>query len=295
MLEAPHGPLLMVALAPAGRALSPADRAACFAAMECALAAVVAADPALTLQVEPGLMAQLGGPDEASLDRAVEAVKASCDVEVGTPQVSCREAVRSTVETEDELTRAELYARIKLRVAPRAGGFTIDPCLPGGLPPALLAAAVEGVRDAARAGTLAGFPVAATGVTLLDGWYHEIHSTPAAFAEVGRHALWGALALAGHILEPVMRVEATAPEAYEGAIAGDFVSRRGELVGRAVRGGEVTVMALVPLANLLRYAADLASLTGGTGRHDSRFGGYRPAPGGGRDEPPPAAEAALRA
>lgn len=295
MHEAPYGPLLTIVLAPAQRAYSPKGQAALFATMVRALEAIVAGDPALSLKVDDGLLAQLGGPDEASLGRAIDAVKAVCPVEFGAPQVSYREAVRSTVKIDRTFKHEGLFARIRLRVAPREGGFAIDPCLPGGLPPALLAAAVEGVKDAARAGTLAGFPVVATGVSVVDGAWHEVDSTPAAFAQAGRHALWEALARVGHLLEPVMRVEASAPEDYEGAIAGDFVSRRAEVVTREGHGDAVTVEALVPLANLLGYAGDLASLTRGVGRYGSRFAFYRAAPRGGRGDPPQAAEAALRA
>ncbi len=297
MDEAPYGPLLTIAVAPAERPpswVSPRARAVRFDAMVRELMAIIAANRALTLDVDPGLMAQLGGPDEASLDRAVDVLKASCDVDVGAPQVSYREAVCSTVEIDRTLKRSGLFARVRLRVALGTGGFTVDPCLPGGLPPALLAGAVAGLMEAARAGTLAGFPIAATLVTLLDGAWHETDTTPDAFAEVTRDALRGALRQAGRLLEPVMRVEAVAPEDYEGALVGDFTSR-GEVVAREGRGSDVAVTGLVALANMLGYASDLRRLTQGRGHFTSRFALYRPVPRGGGDDPPPAAEAALRA
>src|ERR671920_586954 len=122
----------------------------------------------------------------------------------------------------------------------------------------------KGVQDAMQHGTVAGYPVKGVRVKLFDGSYHTVDSSEMAFKLAGSLAMKDALARANPVLlEPIMLVTASVPEGSVGDVMGDLSSRRGRPLGTEAVGGMTEVKAEVPMAEILTYAPDLRSLTGG--------------------------------
>ncbi len=113
-------------------------------------------------------------------------------------------------------------------------------------------------------------------MTLVDGKYHPVDSSEMSFKMAGSLGFKEAMAKAGPVmLEPISMLEVTVPSAYQGDIMGDLNSRRGRVQGtEAVGGGEQMITALVPTSEILRYAIDLRSITGGRGRFSARHDHY---------------------
>jgi elongation factor G len=125
-----------------------------------------------------------------------------------------------------------------------------------------------------------GHPVVDIKVTLTDGKEHSVDSSEMAFRAAGRLALREALAAANPIvLEPMVRIEVTVPASAQGDVMGDLTSRRGRIEGAGSAGpAEQVVTAVVPESEVVRYAVDLRSLTGGRGRFTLEHERYEPLP-----------------
>jgi elongation factor G len=138
----------------------------------------------------------------------------------------------------------------------------------------------KGVRDAMQRGTVAGYPVKGVRVTVYDGSYHSVDSSEMAFKMAGSIAMREALSSASPVLlEPIMLVTASVPETAVGDVMGDLSSRRGRPMGTEVVGGMTEVRAEVPMAEMLSYAPDLRSITGGQGEYTMEFLRYEEIPG----------------
>ena len=130
-----------------------------------------------------------------------------------------------------------------------------------------------------QAGVLAGYPVEDVKVELIDGSYHDVDSSEAAFKVAGSMAIKDALRKSNPvILEPVMAVEVETPEEYTGFVMGDIPSRRGLIQGQEQRGSAVVIEAKVPLGNMFGYATDLRSGTQGRATYTMQFVSYEPVP-----------------
>ena len=130
-----------------------------------------------------------------------------------------------------------------------------------------------------NSGVLAGYPVEDVRVELIDGSYHEVDSSEAAFKIAGSMAIKDALKKgAPVILEPMMAVEVETPEEYIGFVMGDIPSRRGLIQGQDKRGNAAIVSAKVPLSNMFGYATDLRSGTQGRASYTMQFDSYEPVP-----------------
>ncbi len=149
------------------------------------------------------------------------------------------------------------------------------------IPTSFIPAVEKGVKDALASGPVAGFPVGGVRVRLFDGQYHTVDSSEAAFRMAGVLAMREALESASPVLlEPIMRVRITVPEDSVGDVIGDLNSRRGRPHGMEPRGSGMTeVEAEVPMAEMLSYAPDLRSLTGGRGDYTLELQGYEEVPG----------------
>jgi len=132
-----------------------------------------------------------------------------------------------------------------------------------------------------QAGVLAGYPVKGVRVRLFDGAYHSVDSSEIAFKLAGLHAMnKQALEQANPVLlEPIMLVTLSVPEAYVGDVIGDLNSRRGRPQGMEPVGAMTEIKAEVPMAEMLTYAPDLRSITGGQGDYTLEFLHYEEAPG----------------
>ena len=134
----------------------------------------------------------------------------------------------------------------------------------GVIPREFIPAVEKGVKEALENGVLAGYPMVDVKVALYDGTYHEVDSSEMAFKIAGSMALQAAVKQAQlTLLEPIMKVEVTTPEEFMGDVIGDLSSKRAQILGTAQRGKVRIITALVPLAELSRYATILRSMTKG--------------------------------
>src|SRR5437773_4530780 len=159
-------------------------------------------------------------------------------------------------------------------------GYEFSDEIVGGVIPQSFRPAVDkGIQAAMRHGGLAGAPVQALRVHLIDGSYHSVDSSEMAFKIAGSMAFKQAYEQADPVLlEPIMDVELTVPDDSVGAVNGDLNSRRGRLQGMEPAGGMTTIKAEVPMSEILTYSQSLTSLTGGRGDYHMSFARYEEVP-----------------
>jgi elongation factor G len=169
---------------------------------------------------------------------------------------------------------------IEVQPMPRGEGFEFVDHIVGGVIPRNFIPAVEkGVHDAMNEGFLAGFPVVDVRVILYDGSHHPVDSSEMAFKIAGSIGFKAAAQKAQPtLIEPIMNVEVTVPDECVGDIIGDLNSRRGRVLGMTPRGHATVVAAEVPLAEMLSYAPDLTSMTGGRGDYHMEMLRYEEVP-----------------
>lgn len=170
--------------------------------------------------------------------------------------------------------------RIVIEPLPTGEGFSFANEIRGGaIPGGFIPAVKRGVREAMEHGAVAGYPVKDVRVRLVDGAYHSVDSSEMAFRIAGALAMRQALAQARPVLlEPIMLVTVSVPEASVGDVIGDLNSRRGHPLGMEPSGGMTEVRAEVPMAEMLTYAPDLRSITGGQGEFAMEFLRYDEVP-----------------
>jgi elongation factor G len=203
---------------------------------------------------------------------------------VGRPQVSYRESISRPVEKVDyryvkQTGGRGQYGHVVLELQPGEPGTGIlfENAIIGGVIPREYIPGVEkGVREAAEAGVLAGFPVTDIKVRLYDGSFHEVDSSEMAFKMAGLFAFKEGVQRGGPVLqEPVMKVEVVAPDDFLGDIMGQINARRGIIQGMEMRPGNAqAIRAMVPLAEMFGYATDLRSMTQGRGVFTMEFDHY---------------------
>jgi elongation factor G len=148
----------------------------------------------------------------------------------------------------------------------------VDQIKGGVIPHSFIPAVEKGVREAMASGVLAGYPVQGVRVRLLDGQHHSVDSSEIAFKLAGMQAMKQALEEADPVLlEPIMIVTLSVPEAHVGDVIGDLNSRRGRPLGMEPVGGMTEIRAEVPMAEMLTYAPDLRSITAGQGDYTMEF------------------------
>jgi elongation factor G len=155
----------------------------------------------------------------------------------------------------------------------------VDNIKGGVIPGSFIPAVEKGVREAMSSGVVAGFPVKGVRVRLFDGQHHSVDSSEIAFKLAGSHAMKQALEQADPVLlEPIMLVTLSVPDAYVGDVIGDLNSRRGRPQGMEPSGAMTEIKAEVPMAEMLTYAPDLRSITGGQGDYTLEFLRYEELP-----------------
>ncbi len=163
---------------------------------------------------------------------------------------------------------------------PGAGFEFVDRIKGGAIPGSFIPAVEKGVREAMDHGVLAGYPVKDVRVTLFDGSFHTVDSSELAFKLAGSQAMKQALEQANPVLlEPIMLVTISVPEDTVGDVIGDLNSRRGRPQGMEPNGAVTEIKAELPMAELLSYAPDLRSITGGQGDYTMEFLRYEEVPG----------------
>jgi len=202
------------------------------------------------------------------------------------PKVAYRETLKGKAEGQGKHKKQTggrgQYGDCWIRVAPlpRGSGFVFEDQIVGGVIPRQYIPAVErGVVEAAQRGPVAGYPMVDFKVELYDGSYHDVDSNEMSFKMAGILAFRTVTPNARPaLLEPIMEVEVWTPDEYQGAVMGDLSSRRGHIVGTEKDGRLTKVKALVPEADLDRYATTLHSLTHGRGTYRQKFHVYQEAP-----------------
>ncbi len=229
----------------------------------------------------------IAGMGELHLEVAVDRLRREFGVEavVGAPQVAYCETLTRPVRVEGRLVKQSggrgQFAVVVLDVEPlsEGSGFSFENKIVGGSVPKEYIPAVEkGILDALQEGPFAKQPVVDIKVSLVDGKYHEVDSNERAFFMAGAFALREAIMKGGPVLlEPIMRVEVTAPQEYTGEIIGDLSSRAATVSGIDSRGAGVqSITANVPLARMFGYATTLRSNTQGRGTFSMEFSHYQP-------------------
>ena len=254
-----------------------------------ALHSMLREDPSLRLrQDEESGQTILSGMGELQLEVAVNKLRERYGVEVvvGRPQVAYRETIAAVAELSHVHKKQSggpgQFAQLTLRVEPleRGAGVQFESRIVGGAIPREFIPAVEaGVRKAADAGPMAGYPAVDFRAVLLDGGFHERDSSAMVFELAAGHALRDAFLKAKpQLLEPVMAVEVITPAEYLGDVIGDLHRRRGQVRGHAMRGTATVVDALVPLSEMFGYIGTLRALSSGRAQYTMQFDGYAVAP-----------------
>jgi elongation factor G len=255
-----------------------------------ALHKLLAEDPCVRIESHAALSETvLYGMGELHLRVLLERMTERYGVRVKThpPSIPYRETIARPAEGHSRHKKqtggAGQFGEVFLRVEAleRGAGFEfVDDVVGGAIPGQYIPAVEKGVRQVLTEGAVAGFPIEDVRVTVYDGKHHPVDSKEVAFVAAGRKAFLDALQKASPIvLEPIVRVEISAPATAIGDITGDLATKRARISGNDSLGIEVArVMALVPLAELTDYQSRLKSLTGGEGAYTMDFSHYEPVP-----------------
>ncbi len=170
---------------------------------------------------------------------------------------------------------------IKIEPLPRGEGFEfVDKIVGGAIPKQYIPAVEKGIYEAMQKGILAGYPAVDIKITLYDGSYHPVDSSEMAFKVAGSMGFKeGSKKCKPTILEPIMKMEVVVPEDCMGDIMGDINGRRGRVLGMDSQAGLQIIRALVPMAEVLKYAPALKSMSGGRGSYTMEFDHYEEVPG----------------
>jgi len=202
-------------------------------------------------------------------DRLFREFKVSANA--GAPQIAYRETVTKAAEGEGKFIRQSGgkgqygHACVTLEPNGRGKGVEIENKIVGGaIPKEYIAPVIDGIEEAIKGGVLAGYPVVDVKVAIVDGTYHEVDSSELAFKMAGIFALKDAAKKASPILlEPIMKVEVTTPDEYQGDLLGDLNRRRGRIIHIEAKDASTILSAEVPLAEMFGYATAIRSLSKG--------------------------------
>lgn len=230
----------------------------------------------------------LSGMGEAHFDVAVEKIKRKFGVElkIDTPKIPYKETITVPVKAEYKHKKQTgghgQYGHVLLQLEPlpRGSGSEFGAKVVGGSVPKNYIPSVEkGVNEALTEGVLAGYPVTDLKVKLYDGSYHSVDSSDIAFKIASSHAVRkGVSEGLPVLLEPIMNVQITIPDSFTGDVMSDLNGKRAKVLGMTPGEGINVIDAQVPLAEVLKYAIDLRSITQGRGSHTMEFSHYEEVP-----------------
>jgi len=245
-------------------------------------------DPTIDLHRDPQTGEEImAGLSQMHVEVVVERLRErfGCEVRLKPPRIPYQETIRRAARGHGRHKKQSggrgQFGDCHIEIEPLEGAdFEFVDQIKGGVIPGGFIPAVEkGVLDAMRAGPVAGAPVKGVRVRVVDGSYHTVDSSELAFRLAGAIAMREALAGAGAVLlEPIMLVTLSVPEDSVGDVIGDLNGRRGRPQGVQPAGAMTEVHAEVPMAEMLTYAPDLRSLTGGQGEYTMEFGRYEEVP-----------------
>lgn len=221
---------------------------------------------------------------ELSVEKAMR--RSKTEIILKTPQVPYRETVRGKCQVQGR-HKKQSGGRgqfgdcwIEMEGLPRGSGYVFEDAIVGGaIPRQYIPAVDKGIQEAAARGFLAGCQVVDFKVKLYDGSYHNVDSSEMAFKVAGSLAFKKAMeSLKPTLLEPVVLLSVSVPDENMGDVIGDLSSRRGKVLGSDSQAGITEIRAHVPMSEVLRYAPDLRSMTGGQGVFTMEFDHYEEAP-----------------
>ncbi len=257
--------------------------------MSTALPRICEEDPSLQTRREPDTAEFIiSGVGDTHLEIVKEKMRRKFGVAVrlDVPKIPYKETI--TVPTKAEYKHKKQsgghgqygHVMLELEPLPRSGGFEFAEKIFGGsIPQNYIPSVEKGVNEARHEGVLAGCPVVDVKVTLYDGSVHSVDSSDIAFKIAAAQALKKGLSEGQPVLlEPIMKLKITVPEAYTGDIMSDLNSKRGRVLGMNPAGGYNVIDAQAPYSELVRYAIDLRSMTQARGEFVMEFGHYEEVP-----------------
>ena len=217
-------------------------------------------------------------------DRLFREFKVSANA--GAPQIAYRETVTKSAEGEGKFIRQSggkgQYGHACITLAPNARGKGVEienKIVGGAIPKEYISPVIDGIEEAIKGGVLAGYPVVDVKVAIVDGTYHEVDSSELAFKMAGIFAFKEAAKKASPILlEPIMKVEVTTPDEYQGDLLGDLNRRRGKITQIEAKDSSTILTAEVPLAEMFGYATAIRSLSKGRAAYSMEPFRFEPVP-----------------
>src|SRR5438093_1756191 len=231
----------------------------------------------------------VSGTGQLHLEVAIERLKRKfgTEVELKAPKVPYKETIKGAAKAQGKYKRQTggrgQYGDTWIEVSPlaRGKGFEFEDAVVGGVIPRNFIPAVEkGIREVLPQGILAGYPIVDLKVKLYDGTYHDVDSSEMSFKIAASMGFKKAFEMCKPVLlEPIMTMNVVVPDECMGDVIGDLNSRRGKVVGVEPKGnGQQVIKAHVPMAEVLRYAPDLRSMTSGRGDFALEFSHYEEVP-----------------
>ena len=214
------------------------------------------------------------GMGELHLDIIYDRMRREFGVEanVGAPQVAYKETIFAPATSQTKFVKQSggrgQYAHVEIEIEPNErgkGNEVVSKIVGGVIPREYIPATIKGIEEGLANGVLAGYPLVDTIVRIVFGSYHEVDSSELAFKICGAMAIRDAAKKASpELLEPIMRVDVTTPEAHVGDVLGDISRRRGRVLGQeSAKGGAAIIHAHVPLSEMFGYSTQLRSLSSG--------------------------------
>ncbi|MEN9290310.1 MAG: elongation factor [Bacteroidota bacterium] len=232
----------------------------------------------------------ISGMGELHLEIIIDRLKREFKVEVnqGAPQVAYREAITGSTEHREVYKKqsggrgkfADIYVKISAQTNEEKTGLEFINSIKGGnIPREFIPSVEKGFKDSMKNGVLAGFPIDAMVVELIDGSYHNVDSDSLSFELCAKMAYRAALkACSPILLEPIMKLEVVTPEENMGDVVGDLNRRRGMMKGMDDRNGAKVLKADVPLSEMFGYVTQLRTITSGRASSSMEFSHYAEAP-----------------
>ena len=257
--------------------------------MSMALNRIVEEDPTLQFSRDANTSESLiTGLGDAQIDVALEKIKRKfgADLRVKMPKVAYRETITKITNSEYRHKKQSgghgQFGHVLIRLEPqeRDQGFEFKTEVTGGrIPKEYIPSVEKGVTKGLDEGSLAGFPLVDLKAVLYDGSYHDVDSSGMSFEIASVQALKQGVGDANPVLlEPVVKLSITVPDAYTGEVISDLNGKRGRILGMNPDNGATLIEAEVPLAEVQRYAQDLRSVSQGRGSYSLEFDHYDQVP-----------------
>jgi elongation factor G len=250
---------------------------------------IIEEDPTLTFRREEQTKEMiLSGMGQVHIEVSIEKMKRKFGVELTlkTPKVPYKETIKGKTNVQGKYKKQSGGRGqfgdcwLDIEPLPRSGGYEFADKIVGGVIPQQYRPAVDkGIVEAMLEGVIAGYPVVDVKVSLVDGSYHTVDSSEMAFKIAGSMGFKkGVLACQPVLLEPIVNIDIEIPDEYMGDVIGDLNGRRGKVLGMESKGPNRIIKGQVPLAEILRYAPDLRSMTSGRGTFTYEHSHYEEVP-----------------